>query len=563
MSRRISRRRALSLFAGFPSFLAAGCQSHHVDSIKTHGVRPLFRDCAEEAGISFKLDHANPTDVNALEAIGHGCAFLDYDGDGYLDILLVASDQPHLYHNLGDGRFEEVTLSVLPPPSANSHFIGCSVADYDGDGKPDILLTGYGTTALYHHEGGRFRDVTAGSGLESRGQYDWTTSAAWADIDKSGRLCVFIGRYVSFTPHSKQLCEFKGLNGDPVMMSCGPDTYPSLKGSLYRYEGGNRFLDITQEAGMGDSHGNVLGTMFCGYDSNGLPNLYIANDLKPADMYLNQGSGKFQNIGVISGTAYGADASVQSGMGVYWGDYDNDLRFDLLVANYAAQPKSLFHNDGHNLFSNRTYATGLGAASLRQLTFGAGFIDYDNDGLLDIIFTNGHVQSQIHLVDPTQTYRQSLQLFHNKDGSRFQDISAAAGPAFQRRIVGRGLAIGDYDNDGRLDILAVDEEGHALLLHNECENGNHWIRFRLLHRRNGPDALGTHITVTSGGKSQIAEVKAGGSYLSADAPEVHFGLNQQTIVEKITIQWQDGRISSFQNAVADKTYIVTPDDKSL
>ncbi|HLH79724.1 MAG TPA: CRTAC1 family protein [Chthonomonas sp.] len=564
MKRRIARREVLGLFLGTVlGSLGDGCGHDPIPQSGKAGQRFLFRDVAAEAGIDFTLGHTSPMQVNTLEAIGHGCAFLDYDNDGHLDILLVSSPRPRLYRNLGNGRFEDVTETVLPPPPPHAHFLGCSVADYDRDGYLDILLTGYGTRALYHNEGGKkFHDVTSGSGLEAHGPYDWSTGAAWADIDGSGRLCVYIGRYVRFTPYSKQLCSYKGINGSSVMMACGPDSYPSEYGALYRYDGNGRFVDITEKSGM-LSHGNTLGCLFCDFNNDGLPDLYLANDLEPADLFLNLGDGRFANIAVASGTAYGADASLQSGMGIDWGDYDNDGRFDLIVANYAQKPKSLFHNEGHDLFTNQSYPSGIGAASLLPLSFGAVFIDFDNDGLLDIVFTNGHVESQIRKVDPTQTYRQSAQLFQNRDGSHFVDISARAGPDFTRRIVGRGIAVGDYDNDGLLDLLVVDEEGKALLLHNETPTTNHWIRFRCVEGEKNTYAIGAKVLIESKIGRRIAEVRAGGSYLSANAPDVHFGLGQVTTVDAIHIFWPNGQKHTFYKLAADRLYLIHRETKSL
>lgn len=564
MSRDIARREALGIFLGAVlGSLSDGCRRDPIPRAVKTSQRFLFRDVAAEAGIDFALGHTSLTQVNALEAIGHGCAFLDYDRDGHLDVLLVSSQRPRLYRNLGNGRFTEVTETVLPTPPPHAHFLGCSVADYDRDGYPDILLTGYGTLALYHNESGKkFRDVTSGSGLEAHGPYDWSTSAAWADIDGSGHLCVYIGRYVRFTPYSKQLCSYRGIDGSPVMMACGPDSYPSERGGLYRHDGNGHFVDITEQSGV-IAHGNTLGCLFCDFNNDGLPDLYLANDLEPADLFLNLGDGRFTNIAVASGTAYGADASLQSGMGIDWGDYDNDGRFDLLVANYAQKPKSLFHNEGHNLFTNQSYPSGIGAASLLPLAFGAVFVDFDNDGLLDIVFTNGHVESQIEKVDPAQTYRQSAQLFRNLDGAHFVDISALAGPDFTRRIVGRGIAVGDYDNDGLLDLLVVDEEGGALLLHNEGPSANHWIRFRCVEGAREAYAIGTKVVIESKIGRRIAEVRAGGSYLSTNEPDVHFGLGQATTVDTVHIFWPNGQKHLFYKLPADKLYRIHRETKTL
>ncbi|HLK57452.1 MAG TPA: CRTAC1 family protein [Chthonomonadaceae bacterium] len=514
---------------------------------------------AATAGLNFRWGHSDLDQLTILDTIGHGCAFLDYDGDGRPDILLVGNAGARLYHNQGDGTFADVTEHALPKPPAQAHFLGCAVADYDGDGHPDIFLSGYGCTALYHNEGnGIFRDVTSGSGLEARGPYDWTTSAAWADVDGDGRLDLYVCRYVRFTPESRQFCGYKGLDSAGLKMACGPASYPPLQGSLYHNEGGGHFKDITRVAGMGDAHGNALGCLFCDFNGDGKPDLYIANDTRPADLYLNLGKGRFRNIAVETGTAFGADGQAMSGMGLDWGDYDNDGRFDLLVANYAGQPKSLYHNEGNQLFTNATYQSGIGAASLRPLTFGAVFLDYDNDGLLDIAFTNGHVQSRVEQVERENSYRQSAQLFRNVGGGRFTDLSAETGPDFTRKIVGRGIAVGDYDGDGRLDLLVVDDEGAPLLLHNESRTPSHWLSLRCLRAPGGPDAVGATIEVLAGGKKRIGEVRAGGSYLSTNAPEIHFGLGNAIQADEIRVRWPDGRTGVFPAVAADHCYELVP-----
>lgn len=519
----------------------------------------MFHDVAAQAGLNFRWGHTDLTHITILDSIGHGCAFLDYDGDGKLDILLVGNAGASLFHNRGDGTFEDVTQQALPSPPPNAHFLGCTVADYDGDGRPDIFLTGYGSTALYHNEGnGKFRDVTRGSGLEARGPYDWTTSAAWADVDGDGRLDLFVCRYVQFTPDSKQLCAYKGLDGSALQMACSPTSYPSQRGSLYKNLGDGRFQEITRQAGLGDLHGNNLGCMFCDFNNDGKPDLYVANDLQNGDLYLNRGNGRFRNVASEAGVALGADGAVASGMGIDWGDYDNDGRFDLLVTNYAGQPKSLYHNEGNGLFTNACYPSGIGATSLLPLAFGGVFADLENEGRLDIVFTNGHVESLVEKVDSSTSYAQSTLLFHNQGGGRFNDISAQAGPDFQRKIVGRGIAVGDYDGDGRLDLLIVDDEGAPLLLHNDTPPGNHWLDLRCLWRTPHTEAIGARVTVTAGGRKQIREVRAGGSYLSCNAPTVHFGLGKLATVDTLEIRWPDGHLSAFHNLATDQRYDVTP-----
>jgi hypothetical protein len=501
-------------------------------------------------------------ELTALDTIGHGCAFLDYDGDGRLDVLLVGNDHCVLYRNRGDGTFTDVTDRAFPGAPRRPTLIGCAVGDFDGDGRPDIFVSGFGRTILYRNQGdGTFRDVTAGSGLEARGQDDWTTSAAWADLEGTGRLDLYVCRYVRLGGHAPPLCNYPNLNGATVRMACGPLNYPPEKGSLYRNLGGGRFRDVTAERGLDGAHGNALGCMFCDYNGDGKPDLYVANDELQGDLFENIGHAKFRNVAVAAGVAYNANAGVPAGMGVDWGDYDGDGRFDLLVADFAAQPKSLFHNEGA-AFSQASYPSGVGPATVRSLAFGAAFVDADNDGRPDIVLTNGHVLSQVELTDRGQTYAQPTQILRNV-GRRFEDVSASAGTDFGRRIVGRGLAIGDYDGDGREDLLIVDDEGAPLLLHNDRAPVNHWITLRCTRRPGGPNAVGARVTLAAGGRRQVAEVRSAGSYLSTNAPEVHFGLGAAAKIDSLDVRWPDGRRTHVAAVAPDRAYEISPGDRGV
>jgi len=518
---------------------------------------------AHAAGLDFSWGPRDPANLTILDEMGFGCAFLDYDGDGKLDILLVAKDHLELYRNKGDATFENVTDKAFPNAPRKPYLMGCSVCDYDADGKPDLFVSGYGRTILYHNEGnGTFKDVTAGSGLEASGSYDWTTSACWADIDGDGKPDLYVCRYVLFTPSSEQLCSYPGLDGSTVHTACSPQPYASERGSLYHNEGHGKFRDITQESGLADTHGNGLGCMFCDFNNDGKPDLYVANDQHPADLFLNLGNGRFKNIAAESGTAYASDGRVMAGMGVDWGDYDNDGKFDLLVANFSSDPKCLFNNRGNNLFRDEAPQSGIYGPSLNALTFGTNFVDVDNDGLLDIVLVNGHVESLIDRIDNSTSYYQSALLFHNLDGHHFQDISQQAGPDFTQKIVGRGVAVGDYDGDGREDLLVVNAEGAPLLLHNEGPR-NHFLELRCLGPNGKSDALGARVTVKTGKSSQIRQVYAGGSYLSSDAPQVHFGLDDSQKAKELTIRWPDGKLSTFSAVAADRAYIVSEKDNKL
>ncbi len=521
-----------------------------------------FHDLAQSAGLTYRYGHKTLEKLSALDTIGHGCAFLDFDGDGKLDILLVGNDHCLLYRNRGDGTFEDVTERAFPGAPRKPQLLGCAVADYDGDGYPDIFVSGYGRNILYHNEAnGTFRDVTSNSGLEANSPDEWNSSAVWADIEGTGRLDLYVCRYVLFNSHTLQLCHYTTLDGKDILTACGPLNYKPQKGSLYRNLGGGRFKDVTRESGLSVAHGNALAAMFCDFNNDGKTDLYVANDQLQGDLFLNGGHGKFKSVAVEYGVAFNANGAVPAGMGVDWGDYDGDGRFDLLVTDFVAQPKSLFHNDGTS-FSQMSYPSGIGAASVRSLTFGGAFIDADNDSMLDIVMTNGHVVPQVDLTDRGQTYAQPTLIFRNT-GGHFEDISNIAGPDFARKIVGRGVAIGDYDGDGREDMLIVDDEGAPLLMHNDSPNTNHWLNLRCLRRENGSDAVGARVTISTGAKKQISEVRASGTYLSTNAPVVHFGIGSNTAIDSIDIRWPDLKVTHFSAVAADRSYIINPNTKSL
>jgi hypothetical protein len=302
--------------------------------------------------------------------------------------------------------------------------------------------------------------------------------------------------------------------------------------------------------------------MFCDYNGDGLPDLFVANDQKAQDLYMNLGHGKFKNVSDTTGAAFDPDGKLIAGMGVDWGDYTNEGRFDLLVGTYSNQPKCLFHNEGHQLFVNEAPLSGLAAPSLTALTFGAKFVDFDNDGLLDIVLVNGHVQSMVERVDSTTTYRQSSLLFHNTGAGQFKEIANTAGADFTRKIVGRGIAVGDFDGDGREDMLIVDAEGAPLLLHNDGPI-NHFINLRCLDRNGKSDALGALVTVQCGPRRQIGEIRSSGSYLSSDAPGLHFGLGDSLHADTVTVRWPDQKVSKYSGVAANHSYVIDHEDNSL
>nr|MDQ2731146.1 CRTAC1 family protein [Armatimonadota bacterium] len=427
----------------------------------------------------------------------------------------------------------------------SGHFLGCAVGDYDNDGYEDLYISAYRGGVLLHNEhGARFRDVTHEAGI---GPQPWGASCAFADINNDGKLDLYIGCYVQFGPETQpQLC-----GSGPVQGACNPNVYGAERGVLYLNTGSGRFRDATVEWQAQKTAGKTLGAAFADYDGSGRESLALANDGEPGDLFRNRGT-RFENAGISSGTAYDGDGKVHAGMGIDWGDYDNDGRLDLAVATFPQEAKCIYHNDGEGAFTERSGPLGVTPRSLRRLTFGIKWFDYDNDGWLDLALTNGHIQDNIEAADNTQKYRQAPQLFHNLKGSSFAEVSANAGESFQREIVGRGLAVGDFDNDGRVDMLIVDSDGEPLLLHNETPDTGHWLCFKLAGTKSNRDAIGTLVTVTAGGMTQVRRCGTDGSYLSASDRRVHVGLGRAATADSVTVLWPSGITTTLHNIPADR-----------
>ncbi|HZT44498.1 MAG TPA: VCBS repeat-containing protein, partial [Chthonomonadaceae bacterium] len=455
---------------------------------------PLFVDAAKQAGLHYQWTIPGKRPLNILQTIGNGCAFLDYNNDGNLDILLVGSKLA-LYQGDGHGHFTDVTHQT-GLDTLSGHFLGCAVGDYDNDGYDDIYLSGYGTGVLLHNEAGKgkrqkakegtasppspvpsprvFRDVTQEAGIKPQ---PWGTSATFFDADGDGKLDLYIGDYVQFGPHTQpQLCNYHG-----VMAGCGPTDYKPLHGVLYHNLGDGRFQNVTHAWGLDRVSGRTLGVAAAPFGPDSHPALAIANDETPGDLIVMRGA-KSQDIGVTSGIAY-AGTQVYGGMGIDWGDYDNDGKLDLVIATYQNQGKLVIRNQGAAFAIQDTRQMGM-FSSLTYVAFGAKWLDYDNDGWLDLLFANGHVEDNADQVSLMtiggSTYRQPTVLYHNRQGQRFEDTSAGLTAGAGRSIVGRGLAIGDYDNDGKMDALVVDSEGKPLLLHNVTPHAGHWLLINLI-----------------------------------------------------------------------------------
>ena len=509
------------------------------------GTAPVFTDVAEEAGVRYRWTNPGKPPFNILQTIGNGCAFLDYDDDGSLDILLVGP-KPALFKGDGKGRFADVTKST-GLASLSGHFLGCAVGDYDNDGFPDVYISAYRGGVLLRNQGGkRFTDVTRSVGIAPQ---PWGTSCAWADVNNDGRLDLYVSNYVRFGPKTDpQLCESGGR-----MTSCGPRFYQPERGVLYLSEG-TGFRDVTRAWGAHEVQGKALGVAFADYDGSGRQSLAIANDEVPGDLLQNN-RGSFRNVGVTSGTAHDSRGEVHGGMGIDWGDYDNDGRIDLFVATFRNEAKCVYRNED-GFFAERSAALGLAPAH-PYVAFGSKWLDFDNDGWLDLLIANGHVQDNISQIDKNITYEQPTQLFRNTGGTFFEDASARLAPNARRPIVGRGLATGDYDNDGRVDAVIVDDRGAPLLLQNRsAAPERHWLSLKLVGTKSNRDGVGAVVTAETGGLKQTRRCGTDGSYLSASDRRVHIGLGAATSAATVTVRWPSGLVSVLRDVPAGRVVLV-------
>ncbi len=506
--------------------------------------KALFVDMARQAGLDYRWSIPGPRPLDILQTIGNGCAFLDYDNSGCLSVLLVGTDHIALYKGDGRGHFRDVSHAT-GLDTLKGHFLGCAVGDYDNDGFEDLYISGYRTGLLLHNDGGKhFTDVTQAAGLKPQ---PWGTSAAFAETTPgSGRLDLYVGDYLQFDPKtSRRLCQ-----KDAQWVACSPTEYAPEHGVFYQNGGGGRFRDATREWNAQDGRGKTLGVAFADFNGSGRPSLYLANDEEQGDLFENQGKA-FRNQGAASGAAFDERLTIHAGMGTDWGDYDNDGRLDLFAAAFQREPKSIFHNEGSGLLQDRSTGLLLATPTLPYVAFGGKWLDYDNDGWLDLMITNGHVYDNIASVDKTAAYREPTQLFRNDRGRLLVDMSARAGADLPRPIVGRGLATGDFDNDGRVDALVVDSEGTPLLLRNESKPVGHWLSLKLVGTKSNRDGIGALVTITAGGLTQTRLCHTDGSYLSASDVRVHVGLGNAAVAERVTVRWPSGQVDVLHHIKAD------------
>jgi hypothetical protein len=505
-----------------------------------------------QAGISFKHNSGAFGKKYLPETMGSGACFLDYDNDGWQDILLVNSTDwpdhlthksyPALYHNNQDGTFTDVTREA--GLAIEMYGMGCAVGDYDNDGFDDIYITAVGGNHLLHNSGkGRFTDVTQRARVSDPG---FSTSAIWFDYDNDGKLDLFVLHYVTWSREKDLYCSLDGKNKS----YCTPDAYKGESATLYHNLGNGKFEDVTKHAGLYDPSSKSLGVAMLDYDNDGWMDLFVSNDTQRNKLYHNNHDGTFTESGELVGVAYGESGGTRAGMGTDAGDYDHSGRQGLVVGNFTNEGLTLYRDDGTGLFSDQSLASGIVEPSLNYLTFGSFFFDYNLDGLLDIFALDGHVADDISALRPTLKYAEPPLLLRNEGKGKFADVTNRMGPALQKAVVGRGAAYADIDNDGDLDLLLMTNNGPARLLRNENGNQNDMLRVRVVGTRSNRDGIGTKITLTSTkGAKQFAIVKSGSSYLSQSELPVTFGLGKPDEARSLSLEllWPSGEKESVGN----------------
>ena len=549
-----------------------------------------FVDVTKEAGIDFRHVNGAEGDYHLPETLGAGGAFFDADNDGDLDIYLVnsgnwpgsAAAQKHsaLYQNNGDGTFTDITAAAGVGNRGN-YGQGVACADYDNDGDTDIYVTNFGPDVLYRNNGdGTFTDITAHAGI---GDAAWSSSACFLDYDRDGHLDLFVVNYLHYSLDAV----YRPCGEGETRTYCHPSLFEGAPDRLYRNNGDGTFTDVSQEAGVGNIggmfHGKGLGVVSADFNNDGAPDLYVANDDTRNDFFYNNGDGTFSEISLLAGCAYSFNGVAQAGMGIAAGDYNGDGALDIFVTNLSYETNALYRNNGDGTFTDVIYEARLGKESYLYVGFGTGFLDVDNDGWLDVFVANGHIIDNIAETHDVLTYAQPNQLFRNKGDGTFQEISETAGSYFHRAQVSRGSIFGDYDNDGDVDILVTQSNGPATLLRNENGNKQNWLRIKLVGTVSNRDGIGARVLLTIGEMArdrpspyglqademerdepsfddvtqQIRDVNPGASYLSSHDARLHFGLGENTNVNRLEIRWPSGVVEVYENLPVNQEHVLT------
>jgi enediyne biosynthesis protein E4 len=539
--------------------IISGCQSNS-KSTSNAGKSPTkpplanddyFQEIGKEIGLDFIHSIGDNELNNIVESSGAGAAFLDYDQDGYIDLYvcsgtwlkgLSGDEKPdklpenHLYHNRGDGTFEDVTEKA--GVGGPWYSMGVTVGDYNNDGYPDLYVSNYGANVLYKNNGdGTFTDVTRRAKVGG-GDKKFSTGAVWLDYDNDGLLDLYVGNYLNFDPNYKY---FYAPDGFP-----GPLAYDSQPDILYHNNGDGTFEDVTKKMGIIDVDGRAMGVGAADYDNDGFIDIFVANDHSHNYLWHNEGGKGFIDKSIMSGTGFGQNGESTVSMSVDFADFNGDGLPDMFVSDdkYC----SLYENMGNGLFNNQSYPSGIAMPAGQFVGWSSSFIDYNNDGLIDIYKTNGALK---HL------YGQEDQVFENTGNGKFKDVSLELGSYFKQKLVGRGACFGDYDNDGDIDVFIVNLNDRGVFLRNNKGNQNNWLTLNLIGTTSNRDGIGSRVKIKSGGNEQTAQKKSTTGYLSQNDPRIHFGLAKNAIVEKIEIKWPSGKLQILENIKANQILTVT------
>ncbi len=508
------------------------------------------------SGITWVHHNGRSPEMYLPETVGAGCAFIDYDNDGWMDIYLVNSGKcdffdPRpplrnaLYRNNRDGTFTDVTEKA--GVSGGGYGMGVAVGDYNGDGLPDLLVTQYNGVILYRNNGdGTFSDATRKAGLPTEG---WASSAVWFDYDNDGKLDLFICRFVNFSRSKNKFCGNRET-GDRYY--CIPRVYEPMPSWLFHNNGDGTFTDVSRESGIAKSLGKAWGVVACDINNDGWMDLFVANDTVANFLFVNRGNGKFEEIGLQANVGYSAEGRPRSGMGVDSADYDQDGWMDLFVTNVDREMYSLYHNNRDETFDDMAVPYGIGKVTRLMSGWGVKFFDYDNDGTPDLFLANGHPDDKIEAHSSEVKYREPLLLFRGTDQG-LENVTGSSGPLFSKPYAARGMAIGDFNNDGAVDVLIAINDGPPLLLKNQVGQRNHWLGVKLVAKRANPDAVGALITWQAGDLKRSHFKTGAGSYLASHDPRVVLGMGQYTQMNWVEIRWPmpSGQAERFTNLPVD------------
>jgi enediyne biosynthesis protein E4 len=549
----------VGLMAGVAGTRSAGGkerQKENQQAAPSSAIR--FEDVTRAAGIHFAHNNGAFGKKWLPETMGPGVGFIDYDNDGWQDILFVnGMDWPGhaskhttlaLYHNNQNGTFTDVTQKA--GLAVEMYGMGVAIGDFDNDGRDDVFITALGRNHLFHNNGnGTFTDVTRQAGLW--GPNEFSTGAAWVDYDRDGKLDLIVANYVQWSPETDIYCALDGK----TKSYCTPESYKGTSIRLWHNRGDGTFEDATQKAGLYDLTSKSLGIAVLDANQDGWPDLLISNDTQPNKLYINNGNGTFSEKGVASGIAFSEDGVARAGMGVDAADYDRSGASSVVITNFSNQMLSLYHNERNGLFVDEAPQSDVGHASLLTLGFGCFFFDYDLDGWQDLYVANGHLEEAIERVQPRVRYAEPPHLFHNLTNGKFREVTDSAGAAFAKPRVARGAAYGDFNDDGAPDVLVATNGGPAVLFRNTGAT-NHSLRIKLIGTRSNRDGIGADVRVSAGTDIQNKTLRSGSSYLSSSELVLTFGLGAHTQADAIEIRWPSGQVDQLKNVASDQVITI-------